>query len=220
MREFSQAEYRQAGPLSSTVTATERDSFVFVIRRNQACSTVIGKVRPGTLDKCDQAIAKADQVVDVDKEPEHPGEQAGKLQPLEINDGIRAPDRGEATLINIAKRLLWPAHGDALLNQPGHIATLLHGGGRNAGDRSPALTEARGVANPKIVGRLGYAQIGIDPHAPAAIHLRAQPLASRRGRHPRAPDHRLAGDPLTIDSHPTAVDLLSRRVAPDFPAQM
>ena len=66
----------------------------------------------------------------------------------------------------------------------------------------------------------GHAKILLDTHAAGAIRLRLEPLAGLRRRHPRGPDHRLAGDALAGYDDAIGVDMIHAVSEPNLDAEL
>ena len=62
--------------------------FMFILERNEARTACIGEVGPGPLEERYHTIAEADQVVNVDHQPHHPGDQTGDAQLTDFDDGV------------------------------------------------------------------------------------------------------------------------------------
>src|SRR5437773_2265359 len=54
----------------------------------------------------EQPVLEADQVEEVQSQPEGPGGEAREVQPLDVGDRTRAADRGEVSLVPVVKRLV------------------------------------------------------------------------------------------------------------------
>src|SRR5262249_6228111 len=63
-----------------------------------------GHVGPEQSQGDDNAIAQADQEIDVDKAPKQPGEPSGQLDKTEIGDRCLTADGREAAAVAVAKR--------------------------------------------------------------------------------------------------------------------
>ena len=63
-------------------------------------------VVPRPVERHDDAVAEADEEVDVRDAPQQPGEEAGERQPAELDDGALAPDGRERAGILEAERWL------------------------------------------------------------------------------------------------------------------
>src|SRR5437763_13907674 len=75
---------------------------------HHAGKSMLAPVGGGPIDDDDEAIAKADQEVDVREQPEEPREETAELEVAhwrnEIDDGRVATDGGQRAVIAITKR--------------------------------------------------------------------------------------------------------------------
>src|SRR5438067_6988306 len=92
---------------------------------DEAGAAGIGEPGPDPVDEDREAIAEADEKVDVDDAPEHPGEPSRELHERQICDRRGPPDRRERTLVAIAKGRGRRRAGDARRNERGDVAALL-----------------------------------------------------------------------------------------------
>src|SRR5262249_20144850 len=60
--------------------------------------------RPAGQDE--DPVLEADQIEDVDHEPEEPRREAAHLEALDVGDGARAPDRRDVALVPVAEGLV------------------------------------------------------------------------------------------------------------------
>src|SRR5437773_10784246 len=99
---------------------------------NQPGTAAEGQERPGPLEHDQQAVAKAGQVVDVNHEPDQPGDEAAKPDAADLGDGAAAADGGHLSLVEemeLAAGLPTQLAQDASGDEP----AFLHGHGGRAG---------------------------------------------------------------------------------------
>ena len=132
----------------------------------------------------EQAVLKADQVPQVDRQPGHPGQRAAEMDPFEVGDGARAADRREVALVAIAKRLGLPA-GEPGEQRAGGVTSLLHRHGGEPGKRLQLVAPADRdhVAEGEHLRMPAQRQVFLHDHASRAIELAGAPAsASARAR--------------------------------------
>src|SRR6266699_440721 len=134
----------------------------------QARAALIGQVRPQPIGRDGDAVAKADQEIDMRQAPHQPGNPAGQGEPAEIDDRFPAADRGEVAEVAVAERRRRPLAGDAGGDDTGDIGALLLGDRRDAGERTVRTLNLSGVANHKDLRVVWEAQIGRHRDAAAA----------------------------------------------------
>src|SRR3954471_1129146 len=71
--------------------------FVPVVEQNDARGARVREIGPGPVDEHDEPAAESDQEIDVQQQPEPPGEDAGELQSRQLGHGRMPPDGGERT---------------------------------------------------------------------------------------------------------------------------
>jgi hypothetical protein len=59
------------------------------------------KIVPGPGEEDRGAVSEADEVVEVDRQPGGPGDEAGELQAGEGGDGVVASDHGHRSLVAV-----------------------------------------------------------------------------------------------------------------------
>src|SRR5262245_43228600 len=85
-----------------------------------------GEKRPGPLQHYQQAVAKAGQVVDMDEQPDEPGQETLEFEAADLGDGPAAADRGHLAFVREVK--LAPRLAPQLAeNRLRHEPPLLHG---------------------------------------------------------------------------------------------
>src|SRR5258707_1430716 len=92
--------------------------------RDQPRGALISGINPEPAQRDAEAVAQADQEIDVGDAPDPPGEIAAQLDPAEIDDGLALADLRQAAGVLVAERR------QRLAVQPrpdpgGDIATLL-----------------------------------------------------------------------------------------------
>src|SRR5262245_3147411 len=118
--------YIAAPPKSSWRTV------VRVVAGDEAGGAVARDVIPHPLHQHQNAVVKLHQVHDVHEQPDQPGAEAGNAQPAEVGDGGAAADGRQVALVVVMERHQLLA-AEAGLDEPGHVAALLHGHGGDAG---------------------------------------------------------------------------------------
>src|SRR4029078_5801498 len=120
---------------------TMRDLVAYDLPRNLARSlrdqprrALCAGVDPQPAQRDAEAVAQADQEVDVGEAPDPPGEVAAHLDPAEIDHGLLPADLRETAGMLVAE---WRqrAAAETRLDQRGHVAPLLLGGRRDARHR-------------------------------------------------------------------------------------
>jgi hypothetical protein len=100
------------------------------------------------------------------------------VEPLHVGHRLRPPDGRQVPLVDVAERLAASAT-QAVANEPGGVAALLHRDRREAGQRRAAV--GRGnvhhVAERQHLGVAGQREVGLDGQTAGAIHLGAGQLA-------------------------------------------
>src|SRR3954467_6100593 len=154
-------------------------------------------------------VLEADQVEDVDPEPQQPGERAAEVDPLDLGDGAGASDRGEVALVDVAERL------DGLAEHPPPhdlrgVAALLHRHGRDARQvlHVPLrVLHAHHVAEREHLRVAGQREVRLDGDAPGAIRLLPhggrQAAGEARRRPPRRPPPPARREARRPAAHPT-----------------
>src|SRR5262249_21800805 len=92
---------------------------------DEACAARVGEPRPNPIDEDRQAIAEADEKIDVDEAPKYPCEPARELDECQIRDRRGTTDGGERPLIAITKGSRWRCADDARGDELRHIAPFL-----------------------------------------------------------------------------------------------
>src|SRR5205814_7284787 len=99
---------------------------------DQTRATAVRDEAEGPAHDDEQPVLEADEVPEVDDEPRDPGEEAAELEPLDLGDGCRAPDRREVALVAVVERRRLP-RAQAVAHDRGRVPALLHRDRRNAG---------------------------------------------------------------------------------------
>src|SRR5690606_15443253 len=103
-----------------------------------------GEIGPKPVDGDDQAVANADEKIDVDEAPDPPGEPAGKPEEAEI-DHRRAPTDGrEVADVDIAEGRRRAPASEPRADDPGGVFALLLGDRGHAGQRRAVAAEGEG----------------------------------------------------------------------------
>src|ERR1043165_1829807 len=105
---------------SGRVSARLRD-----VAGDQPRAALIGQVGPKPVERHDQAVAEADQEIDVGNAPHQPGDAPGQPQPAEIDDGLAPSDRREVAVVAVAERRGRGPAGEACCDDSRDIGTLL-----------------------------------------------------------------------------------------------
>src|SRR5687767_13720943 len=71
--------------------------------RDQPRPALIRDVGVPPLHQDADPVPEADQVQDVDEEPEPPRERSRETEPTEVGDGVVAPDRRQVPLVQVAE---------------------------------------------------------------------------------------------------------------------
>ena len=151
-------------------------------------ATLEGQVVPRPVHQYGQAIAEADQEIDMGEAPDQPGHEAGKAKGPELGHGALAADRGHAPEVAIAERRQVAAAG-AGVQELRHIDALLLCDGRNPG-QGPSVRPGGmgGVAEHEYLRMAGQAEVAPEP-SPGLLcrhRLRAMtPPAKPSRRRPR-----------------------------------
>jgi hypothetical protein len=71
---------------------------------NDSHAALVREVVVSPLDEHDHAVAKADEIHDVDEQPQQPRYQARYLKLAKVGDRARAPDYRKIALVEILER--------------------------------------------------------------------------------------------------------------------
>src|SRR5438270_551810 len=116
-----------------------------------------------------QAIAQADQKIDVGQAPDPPSKPSADLQPTEVDDRRAFADGREIAGMPIAKGADSRISAEPRLDGLRDVQTLLLGGRRYSGNRIPVpRIDGCGVADDEDLRMSGDAQIRLDFH-PAGV---------------------------------------------------
>ena len=129
--------------------------------------------RPGPADEDDEPVREADQVEDVDPEPQQPGGEPAlppeRAEPADVGDPGEPPDDRDVAVVAVAVRLVRPAE-DAAADDLRGVGAALHRALRDARRRLvrlPRLTAASPTT--KISGWPGIVRSGSTMTRPDAI---------------------------------------------------
>src|SRR5579875_3205741 len=106
-----------------------------LVLRDEASATLSADINPQPVQGDREPVAQADQEINVGDAPDPPGGPAGQLQPAKVDDSGAFSDRRETAGVLVPERPLRSAAAQARLDHLGHIASLLLGGRRYAGDQ-------------------------------------------------------------------------------------
>src|SRR4030095_6301548 len=93
---------------------------------DQSDLVLVKEVIPGPVDEHQNAIAKTNQTIDVQEDPDHPGDESAERHTPNARDRRIASDGGKQARIFIMKRL-GSLTVDDLLDVPGSHLSLLNG---------------------------------------------------------------------------------------------
>src|SRR6185312_9373113 len=99
------AAARPAAPAPITMTSWSAT----VHRNDDARTAAIAPIGFRPVDEHDQAVAKADEEIDVRDEPDPPSEDSGEAKAPELNDRRHAADGGEGAEVRVVERADPPA---------------------------------------------------------------------------------------------------------------
>src|SRR5215218_453985 len=137
--------------------------------RDQPGGALVAGVDPEPAQGDAEAVAQADQEVDVGNAPDPPRNGAAQLDAAEVDHGEPLADLREAAGVLVAER------AGRLLAQPrldglGHVTALLLGGRRDAGHRLAVPgVDQNGITDREDLGTPWYRQVRLDLHAPGTI---------------------------------------------------
>src|SRR5580765_8012937 len=109
---------------------------VSVLSEDDSRIATVSPVRRGPVDQDHEAVAEPDQEIDVGREPEPPRQQSGEFQPAEVDDGRATADRGERSLVAVAKIGGRPG-SEPRVNRSHDVPPHLLRRGRDAWNRAP-----------------------------------------------------------------------------------
>src|SRR5258707_3166223 len=156
--------------------------------RDQPRGALISGINPEPAQRDAEAVAQADEEIDVGDAPDPPGEIAAQLDPAEIDDGLALADLRQAAGVLVAERRQRLAV-QPRLDQSCDIASLLLRGRCDARHRIAVRTcNGDRVADGKDIGMAGYGQIRLYLHAVSAIGGGLPPFRRPPGAHPRRPN--------------------------------
>src|SRR5262245_21552779 len=198
----------KAGPYESRRLSTADGDGGAVVRLlellDHPAAPATGEEAEGPPDQHQDPVLEADQIEDVDAEPEEPRGEPTHFEALDVCDRARAADRGDVALVAVAERLVIAA-SLARPDDLGHVAPLLHRDGGDAQQvlRLPVLAaDANHVAESEHLWMPRHCQIRCDRDASGPVHVRSRRLTEvpgeRGGGHPGRPDHRAGGNALLI----------------------
>src|SRR6266853_5280753 len=186
---------------------------------NQPRSPLTGQIRPNPLQEDTQTEARCRQELEVHGRPREPSHDAAYMELAGLQHSKTLAHYGHVPFIEIAK---WARHRiavDTAVDYFPCVAPLLDRDLRNTCQWLAVLIERCGIANHKDLGMPGHREVFLDAYQPGAVCLSAQPLASRRGRHTRGPDHGFAQNTLRRHHDALCVDLIDAVPEPDLNAQ-
>ncbi len=117
-----------------------------------------------------QAIAKPDEIEDVDKTPAEPGDKAGELDLAKCANRFGFPNRRHGPFIEIMERgaLFF---GEPFAEDLGDIAPLLHSDRSQAGKGFPFFIHGTGcISKDEDLRVVGDGEIGFDEDTPLPVH--------------------------------------------------
>ena len=109
-----------------------RALFGLKVSRDQTRAFIEAEIRPRPLEEDGEAVSKANEKDDVNKQPRQPREESTQMEELQIGDGFISTDRGHASFVEVMKRLRLSASNHRQ-NIARSVAPFLHRDGRNAG---------------------------------------------------------------------------------------
>ena len=153
------------------------------LARDQARAAAVGQERPRPADDHDEPVGEADQVRDVDPEPEQPGDEAAlpaeRPEPRDVGDPGEPADDRDLALVRVPERRRRLA-GEAPTDRLAGIRAALDAALGDARDR-PTLPPRHhgGVADDEDLGVAGDGQVGPDDDPSRPIGLGAGRLGRR-----------------------------------------
>src|ERR1700674_1951014 len=165
-----------------------------------------GEIRPQPAQRDDQAVAEADQVIDVRQRPDQPGDEAAQVNPAEVDHRRLAPDGGEVAVVAIAEgRRRRPAR-EPRRDQLADVGALLLRHRRDTRQRLAALAHVCGVADDEDFRMTRERQIGRDLDAAHRVALGIEPIAGGGGGDAGGPEDRARLDALARGGDATGID--------------
>src|SRR5262249_2695236 len=148
---------------------------------DEARAALEGHVGPEPGQGDDDAIAQADQEIDVDEAPKQPGEPSGQLDKTEIGDRCLTADGREAAAVAVAKRPWWRTAVDPRADHLRHEGTLLVGDRRDARESlACSVQSVAGVPDDEDVGMIAKTEIEADLDTPRPVRGNGEPARDRR----------------------------------------
>src|SRR5258708_30625326 len=127
---------------------------------NQPRGALIAHVNPQPAQRDAEAVAQADQEIDVRDAPDPPCKGAAQLDAPEIDDCLALADLRQAAGMLVTERSERTA-AQPRLDRFGDITSLLFGRRCDAGDRlSVRIVDSNGIADSKNIGMARYGEVG------------------------------------------------------------
>src|SRR6266704_2972314 len=148
------------------LSAVPASSLLRIFASNQLGTALACDVVPSPLKEHQQFVIEANQIVDMQKQPQYPCQETMPMPAAEIGDASIAPDDRQVPFVMIAKR--WQVFRlHPLADELADIATLLDGHRRHAGQRFPILMGKMGqIANHENLGMARDGEVGLHLHPP------------------------------------------------------
>src|SRR5690349_2484858 len=96
-----------------------------IVAGDESRAPGVGEPSPDPIEEHGRTVAEADETIDMDDAPQHPGKPARELEPGQICHCRRATDRRKRALVAIAERRRWRRAGRAPADHLGDIAPCL-----------------------------------------------------------------------------------------------
>ena len=148
--------------------------------RDQPRAAMAADIDPQPVECDGEPVAQADQEEDVGDAPDPPGQAPAQLDPAEIDDGRALADRREIAGIPLGEGRRSQLALQPRLDEIGDMASLLLGGGRDAGHRlAIGAGDEGGIADHEDIGLARHREIGLDTEAPRTIGRGFKPFRRR-----------------------------------------
>src|SRR6185437_7408235 len=96
-----------------------------IVAGDESRAPGIGEPSPDPIEEHGRTVAEADETIDMDDAPQHPGKPARELEPGQICHCRRAANRRKRALLAIAERRRWCCPGCTAADQLSDVAPSL-----------------------------------------------------------------------------------------------
>ena len=169
---------------------------------DQPGAALVGQIRPEPFERHDQAIAEADQKIDMHKAPGEPAEPAAQPEPAKIRDRLAPANYSHAADVAIPEGPGFGSAGEPGCDHARDIGALLLRNGRDP-RQGPARPSTWAVSPmTEYLAMAGQRQVRADDHAAGAVAFGTKPASGRRRRPRRPPRSRFGSRSFRLPARP------------------